>query len=470
MPQTTVLRWLSLYDCLLEDCLCNGRESIIQRVINLSRLSRQVSVQAQALIARVLLPKSAPATPYRLRVFQRDFCMNTRLATIPFVDFTFQHQPIQAQLEQAMQAVVQRGDFVLGQALDAFEAAFAQACGVSYAVGVACGTDAIALGLQACGIGAGDEVILPANTFVATLIGVLQTGATPILVDCDPQTALMDLIAVERAITPQTRAIVPVHLYGQMVSPAQLRDLAITYDLLIFEDAAQAHLAEREGDRAGSVGIAAAFSFYPSKNLGAFGDGGIVVTQDEIVAQTLRSLRNYGATRKYFHTDYGTNSRLDTLQAAILNVKLPYLSDWNRDRYRVAQHYDTLLEPLAEFGIFPIENHSSQGHVYHLYVVRVTELCPVDRQTLQVKLDKIGIQTGIHYPIPCHLQPAFKQLGYQVGEFPYAEALCQEALSLPMFPGMSNEQVDQVVAAITQQVVAANQGQTSDLYSQANVA
>ena len=391
--------------------------------------------------------------------------MNNRIAPIPFVDFAFQHQPIQAQLEQAIQAVVQRGDFVLGQALADFEVAFAQACGASYGIGVACGTDAIALGLQACGIGEGDEVILPANTFVATLIGVLRTGATPVLVDCDPQTALIDLIAAERAITPQTRAIVPVHLYGQMVSPSQLRDLANTYDLLVFEDAAQAHLAEREGDRAGSVGIAAAFSFYPSKNLGAFGDGGIVVTQDEIVSQTLRSLRNYGATRKYFHTDYGTNSRLDTIQAAILNTKLPHLADWNCDRYRVAQRYDALLEPLAESGIFPIENHAGSGHVYHLYVVRVTELCPVDRQILQAELGDMGIQTGIHYPIPCHLQPAFKHLGYQLGEFPYAEALCQEVLSLPMFPGMKDEQVDRVVEAITQLVTASRQNHPSVLFA-----
>lgn len=392
--------------------------------------------------------------------------MDNRITPIPFVDFTFQHQPIQAELEQAMQSVIQRGDFVLGQALSSFEAAFAESSGAACGVGVACGTDAIALGLQACGIGAGDEVILPANTFVATLIGVLRTGATPILVDCDPQTALIDLAAVERAITPQTRAIVPVHLYGQMVSPSQLRDLANTYELLIFEDAAQAHLAEREGDRAGSVGIAAAFSFYPSKNLGAFGDGGIVLTQDEIVAQTLRSLRNYGATRKYFHTDYGTNSRLDTLQAAILNAKLPHLANWNADRYRAAQRYDALLQPLAEAGIFPIENHSGSGHVYHLYVVRVTELCPIDRQTLQLELGNLGIQTGIHYPIPCHLQPAFKHLGYLPGEFPYAEALCEEALSLPMFPGLSNEQIDRVVAAMTQLVLAPRQNQPSVLFPQ----
>lgn len=396
--------------------------------------------------------------------------MDNRTAPIPFVDFTSQHQPIQTELEQAVLSVMQRGDFVLGQALATFEASFAQACSASSAIGVACGTDAIALGLQACGIGEGDEVILPANTFVATLIGVLRTGATPILVDCDPQTALIDLIAAERAITPQTRAIVPVHLYGQMVSPSRLRDLASTYDLLIFEDAAQAHLAEREGHRAGSVGTAAAFSFYPSKNLGAFGDGGMVVTQDSIVAQTLRSLRNYGATRKYFHTDYGTNSRLDTLQAAVLNTKLLHLLDWNRDRYRAAQRYDALFEPLAEFGIFPIENHSGGGHVYHLYVVRVTELCAIDRQALQTELDAVGIQTGIHYPIPCHLQPAFKHLGYRSGEFPYAEALCREILSLPMYPGLKDDQIDRVVNTIIQRVTAARRNPPSPLYSPANVA
>jgi dTDP-4-amino-4,6-dideoxygalactose transaminase len=375
---------------------------------------------------------------------------------VPFVDMTVQHQPIQAELEQAIQAVVQRGDYVLGQELAEFEQRFAEACGTGYGVGVACGTDAIALGLQACGIGTGDQVILPANTFVATLIGVMRTGATPVLVDCDPQTALIDLAAAERAITPQTRAIVPVHLYGQMVSPAQLLELAETYNLLIFEDAAQAHLAEREGYQAGSIGTAAGFSFYPSKNLGAFGDGGMVVTTEELVAQTVRSLRNYGATRKYFHTDYGTNSRLDTLQAAVLKTKLPHLAEWNRDRNRAAQQYDALLEPLANYGIFPIENHCGAGHVYHLYVVRVTELCPLDRLQLQTQLMEMGIQTGIHYPIPCHLQPAFQNLGYQAGDFPYAEALCEEILSLPMYPGLSQEQIYQVVFAIQSLVKSSN--------------
>jgi dTDP-4-amino-4,6-dideoxygalactose transaminase len=277
---------------------------------------------------------------------------------------------------------------------------------------------------------------------------VLRNGASPIFVDCDPQTALIDLNAAEAAITTKTRAIVPVHLYGQMVSPCHLLELASTYNLVIFEDAAQAHLAEREGYRAGSVGTAAAFSFYPSKNLGAFGDGGMVVTREEIVAQTMRSLRNYGAPRKYFHTDYGTNSRLDTLQAAVLKTKLPYLPEWNSDRHRIAQQYDALLQPLANYGIIPLENQSGSGHVYHLYVVRVTKDCSLDRDALQAGMTDLGVQTGIHYPIPCHLQPAFQHLGYPDGSFPHSEALSQEILSLPLYPGLSDRAIQQVVTSI----------------------
>ncbi len=373
-----------------------------------------------------------------------------RISIVPFVDLAPLHQPIQPQIEQAIHAVLQRGDYVMGQAVNEFEQAFSKACGAAHGVGVACGTDAIALGLQACGIGHGDEVLLPANTFVATLIGVLRCGATPVLVDCDPKTALIDLAAAERAITPRTRAIVPVHLYGQMVSPCLLRDLAHTYELVIFEDAAQAHLAEREGVRAGAIGLAAAFSFYPSKNLGALGDGGMVVTKDEAIATKLRSLRNYGAPRKYFHTEFGTNSRLDSIQAAILNVKLPHLHSWNRDRAQIAEQYNALLKPLHSRGFVPIQNQSGKGHVYHLYVMRLlkSEQGLIDRETLQERLEAQGIQTGIHYPLPCHLQPAFKKLGYREGDFPVSESLCQEIVSLPMFPGLTEAQVIQVVGAI----------------------
>lgn len=374
---------------------------------------------------------------------------------VPFVDLSWQHAQIQEDIQSALSSVLSRGDFVLGDAVKAFEAAFAAASGAAHGVGVGCGTDAIALGLTACGIGPGDEVLLPANTFVATLIGILRSGATPIFVDCDRDTALIDLAAAEAAITPRTRAIVPVHLYGQMVSPSALKAIAERHNLVIFEDAAQAHLAEREGVTAGSVGTAAAFSFYPSKNLGAIGDGGMLLTQQDLVAQTTRSLRNYGAVRKYFHTEpNGTNSRLDTLQASVLKLKLPLLPDWNRARNQIAKHYDEQLSSLREFGIIPIRNDSGHGHVYHLYVVRVTEDCPIDRTALQLLLQEHNIQSGIHYPVPCHLQPAFQSLGYLPGTFPQSEALCQEILSLPMFPGMTLAQADYVINTISQAVRA----------------
>ena len=375
--------------------------------------------------------------------------MNSHLIKVPFVDLTWQNQPLQAQITEAIQTVIDRGDFVLGQALAEFETAFAQACGVEYAVGVASGTAALALALQAYGIAAGDEVLVPANTFVATLMSVIQAGAKPVLVDCHLDTALIDLAAAAQKITPNTRAILPVHLYGQMVSPQQLEDFSRSHNLTIFEDAAQAHLASREGYRAGSVGVAAGFSFYPSKNLGAFGNGGILVSNDPEINQKARSLRNYGAPSKYFHTDIGTNSRLDSIQAAILNIKLPHLEGWNQSRQRAAKKYDQLLAPLANKGILPIRDETETGHVYHLYVIRILAHCPVERQQLQEQLTAVGIQTGIHYPIPCHLQPAYRYLGYQQGGFPNAEILCEEIVSLPMYPGIREEQIDIVVEQIT---------------------
>jgi dTDP-4-amino-4,6-dideoxygalactose transaminase len=362
---------------------------------------------------------------------------------IPFVDFQTQHQPIQTEIKQAIQTVINRGDFILGQALTEFETAFANACSVKYGVGVGSGTDAIALGLQACGIGEGDEVIIPTNTFIATVIGALQAGAKPILVDCHPDTALIDLDAAASLVTKKTKAIIPVHLYGQMVSPQRLLDFARTYNLIIFEDAAQAHLAQREGYCAGAIGTAAAFSFYPSKNLGAFGSGGMVVTNDESIATKTKMLRNYGASSKYFHTERGVNSRLDTIQAAILNVKLPHLPDWNHKRNSAAHYYDLCLEPLQAKGILPIINQCDTEHVYHLYVIRLQFAKNAgDRDTIQKKLAIRGIQSGIHYPIPCHLQPAYKFLGYQQGDFPIAEHLSEIILSLPMYPGLANNQIE----------------------------
>jgi dTDP-4-amino-4,6-dideoxygalactose transaminase len=367
--------------------------------------------------------------------------MTAKPIEVPFVDLTWQHQPLMGELETAIQSVVKAGDFILGQSLAGFERDFAANCGVAWGVGVASGTDAIALGLRACGIGAGDEVLVPANTFIATVIGVLQAGATPVFVDCESETALIDLESAGAAITQKTRAIIPVHLYGQMVSPKQLLDFAATYNLTIFEDAAQAHLAAREGYRAGSVGRAAAFSFYPSKNLGAFGNGGMVVTRDEKVAVSVRSLRNYGAPRKYYHLELGTNSRLDTLQAAILQVKLRHLPQWNQWRSQAAQEYDALLGPLRDQAIVPIANKSGASHAYHLYVLRLGERFAQAREEIQAALAARGIETGIHYPIPCHLQPGYKFLGYQAGDFPQSEKLCQQILSLPMYPGLSSQQI-----------------------------
>lgn len=363
---------------------------------------------------------------------------------VPFVDLSWQHQPIQQLINEAIERVIARGDFILGKALAEFETAFARACGVKYAIGVSSGTDAIALGLKACGIDKGDEVLIPANTFIATVIGAIYAGATPILVDCQPHTALIDLEAAAKVVTPKTKAIIPVHLYGQMVSPQQLLDFANTHNLFIFEDAAQAHLARREGYIAGSVGLAAGFSFYPSKNLGCFGSGGIVTTNDERINLKMRSLRNYGAPRKYFHTDLGTNSRLDTLQAAILQVKLPYLAEWNQARNKAAEQYYQALKPLEAEGITLLENHSSLGHVYHLYVIRLGQFLASQREAIQQQLLEKGIQTGIHYPIPCHLQPAYSYLGYQLGDFPVAESLCKEILSLPMYPGLEQDRIELV--------------------------
>lgn len=368
--------------------------------------------------------------------------MNSTTVKIPFVDLSLQHQPLEKDLEMAIANVIERGDFILGKAVREFEKDFAKACGVEYGIGVASGTDAIALGLKACGIKPGDEVIVPANTFIATVIGVIQSGATPILADCDPETALIDLESAAKVVTSKTKAIIPVHLYGQMVSPQKLLNFATSHNMIIFEDAAQAHLAEREGYTAGSVGKAAAFSFYPSKNLGAFGNGGMLVTKDEEVAIKMRSLRNYGAPKKYYHTELGTNSRLDSIQAAILNVKLPSLKTWNQLRNSAAKNYDQALQKLAKNGIIPIKNNSNLGNVYHLYVLRITESCILKRDQIQQKLDILGIQTGIHYPIPCHLQPAYQYLGYNVGDFPNSEILCNQILSLPMFPGLNENQID----------------------------
>jgi dTDP-4-amino-4,6-dideoxygalactose transaminase len=361
---------------------------------------------------------------------------------IPFVDLSIQHKPLEAEIDQAILQVIRQGDFILGQKVTEFETNFATASGVKYGIGVSSGTEAIALGLKSCGITKDDEVIVPANTFIATIMGVIKAGAKPVFVDCDLETALIDIEAAAKAITPQTKAIIPVHLYGQMVSPSQLLDFAKTYNLFIFEDAAQAHLADREGYHAGSIGKAAAFSFYPSKNLGAFGNGGMVITNDQDIVNKVKNLRNYGASSKYFHTEIGSNSRLDTIQAAVLSVKLPHLKTWNQSRNQAAKNYDQQLTKLEQYGIIPIKNYSETGHIYHLYVIRIKDSFPLSRDQVISSLSEHGIQTGIHYPIPCHLQPGYQYLGYHKGDFPNTEILANQIISLPMYPGLNSSQID----------------------------
>jgi dTDP-4-amino-4,6-dideoxygalactose transaminase len=325
-----------------------------------------------------------------------------------------------------------------------FEEEFARYCDVAHAVGVDSGTSALELALRAYDIGPGDEVITAANTFVATAFAISHAGATPVLVDVDPSTSALDPALIAAAVSRRTRAIIPVHLYGQIAPMEAVTAIAREHGLVVIEDACQAHGARAHGRRAGSFGDAAAFSFYPSKNLGAQGDGGIVVTPHDDIAQRLRLLRNYGTTEKYRSEIVGFNRRLDTLQAAMLRVKLVHLDDWNVARRGHAAHYDRLLEDVAL--VRPVVADGGEP-VWHLYVVRTAE-----RDRVRAQLDARGIQTGIHYPIPVHLQPAYRDLGHGPGDFPVTERLADEIISLPMYPEMSPEAVERVADALRDDV------------------
>ncbi len=373
----------------------------------------------------------------------------SRLMNIPLVDLKIQYRSLAAEIQQAVQRAMERADFILGSEVSAFEEEFAAFCGAKYAVGLATGTDALHLGLRACGIGPGDEVITAPNSFIATAAAITFSGATPVFADIDPRTFNLDPVAVEQAITPRTRAIVPVHLYGQPADMDALQALARRYDLKIIEDACQAHGAEYKGQRVGSLGDVAAFSFYPGKNLGAYGDGGAAVTSDPQIAETLRMLRNYGQSRKYHHDFLAFNSRLDNLQAAILRVKLRHMDAWNRKRRKAAAHYTRLLAPEG----MPVPRAMPEvSHVYHLYVIRSTR-----RDELLRFLNERGIGAGIHYPIPIHLQSAYAALGGRPGDFPNAESACREVLSLPLFPEITRDQIETICSAI-REFQAANGG------------
>ncbi len=355
---------------------------------------------------------------------------------IPFVDLQAQYRTIRAEVSVAMQEVLETCSFVGGPVLEAFEEQFAAYCNTEYALGVANGTDALHLVLRAMGIGRGDEVITAPNTFIATAAAIEATGARPVFVDIDPETYTIDPALIEPAITERTRAIIPVHLYGQPADMQPIMDIASRHDLRVIEDAAQAHGADYNGQRIGSIGHAACFSFYPGKNLGAYGDGGAITTNDSDLVRRLSQLRDHGRITKYEHGIVGYNSRLDTLQAAVLSVKLRHLDDWNRQRARIAEWYeiDLVGTGLGLPGIRP-----GSSHVYHLYVVS----CP-DREELQARLSSAGIASGIHYPIPLHLQPAFRHLGYRPGDMPRSESVASQILSLPMFPEVTRDQVRMV--------------------------
>ena len=358
---------------------------------------------------------------------------------IPLVDLLSQREAIANDLKAAIAKVVDRCNFILGEEVDLFERDFAEYCRVPHALGVGNGTDALHLACRALDIGPGDEVIVPAMTFASTAFGVSLAGARPVLVDVRPEDALIDPEKIEAAITPRTRAIIPVHLYGQCADMDTVCAIATRYSLAVIEDAAQAHGAVHTGKRAGSFGDIGCFSFYPGKNLGAYGDGGLVTTARRDLAERLEVLRNCGSRLKYHHEEIGLNSRLDTLQAAILRVKLQHLDTWNEARRQIARHYDAALTRVPEIEI----THHKIGTVYHLYVVKLGE-----RDAVLRALNAQGIGAGIHYPFALHELKAYSFLGHSKGEFPVAEDWARRCLSLPIYPELAPNDADRCVDAL----------------------
>ncbi len=368
---------------------------------------------------------------------------------IPSVDLPAQYAGLRKEIHAALDRVMARGDAVLGEAVTRFEAAFARSCGAAYGIGVNSGTDALSLSLAGLGIGAGDEVITTAYTFFATASAITHCGARPVPVDIDPVTYNLDPDRVEQAITRRTKALVVVHLFGQPAQMDRLCAIARRRRLALVEDCAQAHGARFQGRHVGTFGQAGAFSFYPTKNLSALGDAGMVVTDSRALQHRVRLLRDHGRNGKYRHPLIGRNSRLDTFQAAVLDAKLSRLAAWNRTRARLAQHYAERLRRLAPAVMIP---HRAPGrdHVYHLYVVRVRS-----RDRVLRMLQARGVQALVHYPVPFYLQPAFRWLGCRRGSFPHAERLAREAISLPIYPEMRPDQVARVARELAQAVRAA---------------
>jgi dTDP-4-amino-4,6-dideoxygalactose transaminase len=360
---------------------------------------------------------------------------------VPFVNLQAQHHALAAEIRQAAEEVLTDCNFILGRQVREFEQAFAAYVGVAHAVGVSNGLDALRISLAALDIGPGDEVIVPANTYIATALAVSSLGARVVLVDCDAATYNLDPAKLERAITSRTRVVIPVHLTGQPADMKPILEIAERRGLQVLEDAAQAHGARYYGQACGSMGIAGCFSFYPAKNLGAAGDGGMIVTQNGKLAQRARKLCNYGEVVKYEHAEKGFNARLDTLHAAILKVKLPHLDEWNHRRVQNAQRYRDKLARIPGIGLQAEMPDCS--HVYHLFMIQVSR-----RDALRQFLQDRGIQTGIHYPTPIHLQAAYADHGWKKGDFPVAEELASRIVSLPMFPELTAEQIDCVCEQI----------------------
>ncbi len=370
--------------------------------------------------------------------------MSTSTAAVPFLDVKAAYDELRADLDAAYRRVMDSGWYILGEEVEAFEREFAAYCGVKHCIGVANGLDALHLLMRAAGIGGGDEVIVPSNTYIATWLAVTHAGARPVPVEPDPRTYNIDPNRIDGAVTPRTRAILAVHLYGQPAEMTAIREIGRARNVLVFEDAAQAHGGREGGRRTGAMGGGAGFSFYPGKNLGAYGDAGAVTTDDHDLADRVRLLRNYGSRVKYHNELPGFNSRLDPLQAAMLRAKLLRLDDWNARRRAVAARYRAGLDgvrdlvlPVVPDGIDP---------VWHLFVVRHPR-----RDDLQRRLAERSVGTLIHYPIPPHRSEAYRTLGYPAGAFPLAEAMAQSVLSLPMGPHLRDEDVDAVIEAVRSQ-------------------
>jgi dTDP-4-amino-4,6-dideoxygalactose transaminase len=362
---------------------------------------------------------------------------------VPFLDLKIQYQSIKEEINPAIQNVLNDAAFVLGKAVYEFEQNFAKAHDVSFCSGVSSGTDGNHLALWALGIGPGDEVIIPVNTFIATAWGATLCGATPVFVDCKPDTYNIDPEQVKKAITPKTKAVVAVHLYGQPADMDALREITNAAGIHLVEDCAQAHIAEYKGKKVGGLGDIASYSFYPGKNLGAYGEGGAVTTNDPELAEKVKMLRDHGAHQKYYHESLGHNYRMDGIQGAVLNVKLKYLESWTNCRRNAASAYNEQLKDVEEI-ITPAES-SFAKHVYHLYVIKLKN---GDREALAEYLKEKGIATGLHYPVPLHVQKCFENLGYKKGDFPVAEELADTILSLPMYAELTSEQIKNVTDSI----------------------